>query len=238
MAANSFFYVTPPTKGVAFDFGIFLDSQADANVFQTNPTLADGDVVVWQDWTYLGNIDSLPVVVGGSKLVHGTLSAAEMNADEWVIVLFSDQAGGEWKDRALMIMLMEAVTPEVLVVEIDVAALADMFNTNSGETGGAAVAGSVVGEILSNVNTVAFPAGAIEYTFTITDSGTGLPIDGAEVWFATDAAYANVIWKGESDAFGIARDVNNDKPMLDAGTYYYRTQHANYGASEGTVVVS
>ena len=33
-----------------------------------------------------------------------------------------------------------------------------------------------------------FSAGAIEYSYTVTNSVTGLPIEGVEVWFSTDVA--------------------------------------------------
>jgi len=78
-----------------------------------------------------------------------------------------------------------------------------------------------------------FPAGAIEYTYTVTDSGTGLPIEGVEVWFATDLAGTNIVWKGDTDAFGIARDVHGSKPWLDAGTYYVWKQFAGYVDNDG-----
>jgi len=85
---------------------------------------------------------------------------------------------------------------------------------------------------------VYFPEGAIEFTYTVTSSATGLPIEGVECWFATDAAFANVVWKGDTDAFGIARDVNNNLPLLDAGTYHIRCQKAGYTFTDDTEVVS
>jgi len=71
-------------------------------------------------------------------------------------------------------------------------------------------------------------AGAIAFTYTLTDTVTFLPIEGAEVWFTTDAGGINVVWKGDSDAFGVARDTNGQLPMLDNGTYYVWRQHADY----------
>lgn len=66
-----------------------------------------------------------------------------------------------------------------------------------------------------------FPAGAIEYTYTVTNSVTLLPEEGVDVWVSTDLAGTNVVWRGTTDSFGVARDVLNSKPMLDAGTYYF-----------------
>lgn len=73
-----------------------------------------------------------------------------------------------------------------------------------------------------------FPAGAVPFTYTVTDSVSLLPIEGVEVWFATDLAGSNIVWKGDTDAFGLARDVNGELPNLDAGTYYVFRQKAGY----------
>lgn len=77
------------------------------------------------------------------------------------------------------------------------------------------------------VSTV-FPSGAVSFTYTVFDSVTGLALDGVEVWFSTDVAGSNIVWKGTTDAFGIARDVNENLPNLDAGTYYAWRQRSGY----------
>lgn len=86
----------------------------------------------------------------------------------------------------------------------------------------------------------AFGSGAISYTYTVTDSVTTNPIDGAEVWITTDLAGTNVIWAGVTDAFGVARDAAGNLPALDAGTYYFWKQIAGYldDDSPDTEVVS
>lgn len=71
-------------------------------------------------------------------------------------------------------------------------------------------------------------AGANEFTYTVTDSVTGLPIEGVDVWCTTDIAGLNVGWRGTTDAFGVARDTNNNKPLLDTGTWYFWSQKAGY----------
>jgi hypothetical protein len=70
--------------------------------------------------------------------------------------------------------------------------------------------------------------GAIEFTYTTTNSVTGLPIEGVEVWIATDIAGTNVIWNGDSDALGVARDNFGNLPWLDAGTVYIFRQKAGF----------
>lgn len=62
---------------------------------------------------------------------------------------------------------------------------------------------------------------AIEFTYTITNSSTGLPIEGVRVVITTDSAGANIVWAGETNTFGVARDDNGNLPRLDAGTYFF-----------------
>lgn len=70
--------------------------------------------------------------------------------------------------------------------------------------------------------------GAVEHTYTVTNSVTLQPVDGVEVWYTTDLAGNNVVWYGNTDAFGVARDASGNKPMLDPGTYYVWKQLAGY----------
>lgn len=63
--------------------------------------------------------------------------------------------------------------------------------------------------------------GAVDYTYTVTNSVTLLPIPGVTIWVTTDLAGNNVIWNGTTDAFGVARDENGNLPLLDPGTYYF-----------------
>jgi len=84
------------------------------------------------------------------------------------------------------------------------------------------------GEALNAIGVVAFPAGAISYTYTVTNSVTTLPVEGVDVWVSTDLAGTNIIWRGTTDAFGVARDVNNNLPALDAGTYYFWKQKSGF----------
>ena len=88
----------PPKKNAAHTFYLSLGSQSSAYTFQTNPTLAAGDVKVSTDGAAFANITTLPVVTpSGGKAVKVDLSASEMNGDN-IQVLFSDAAGAEWAD--------------------------------------------------------------------------------------------------------------------------------------------
>lgn len=70
--------------------------------------------------------------------------------------------------------------------------------------------------------------GAIEFTYTVTNSVTGLPIEGVECWFSTTSNGSDVVWYGVTDAFGIVRDGNGGKPFLDAGVYHIFRQKAGW----------
>lgn len=70
-------------------------------------------------------------------------------------------------------------------------------------------------------------SGAIEFTYTVIDGDTNA-IEGVEVWTSTDISGSNVIWLGHTDASGIARDADDNKPMFDAGTYYFWSKKSGY----------
>lgn len=94
-----------------------------------------------------------------------------------------------------------------------------------------AAVGGDTGGICYGFRAISVPAkaaGAVNYTYTVTDSGTGLPIEGVEIWVSTDAAGSNVVWNGDTDAFGVARDDGGNLPWLDPGTYYFWKQLSGY----------
>lgn len=93
----------PAKKNTAFIAYIGLPSVASPNTFQSNPTIAPGDFKVSIDGGTLTNLTNLPAVTpSSSKLVQISLTAAEMNGDN-IMVVASDAAGSEWKDALLPI---------------------------------------------------------------------------------------------------------------------------------------
>lgn len=63
---------------------------------------------------------------------------------------------------------------------------------------------------------------AVSFTYTLTsDEGGNPPIAGAEVYIATDSGGANIVWQGQTDNFGVARDGFGNLPRLQPGTYYF-----------------
>lgn len=80
---------------------------------------------------------------------------------------------------------------------------------------------------------IAGGAGAITWTYTVTDSVPGNPIDGVEVWVTTDSAGTNIIASGTSSSLGVVTF------YLDAGTYYIWCKKAGYNfTNPDTEVVS
>ena len=72
----------------------------------------------------------------------------------------------------------------------------------------------------------------VEFTYTVTDSVTTLPISGATVSISTDIGGSNIIWSGATDSFGVARHTaTNELPFLDPGNYYFWTQKSGYAFS-------
>lgn len=82
-------------------FYVSLAPRTANGQWQSNPTLAAGDVKISLDGGSLNNLNTLPAVTpASSKLVKVTLSQAETNADNLSIV-FSDAAGAEWCDLTI-----------------------------------------------------------------------------------------------------------------------------------------
>lgn len=93
----------PPKKNTGYITYIGLLAVGSSNIFQSNPTIAAGDFKVSIDGGTLANLATLPVVTPtSSKLVKVTLSAAEMNGDN-ILLVASDAVGAEWKDVILTI---------------------------------------------------------------------------------------------------------------------------------------
>ena len=93
--------------------------------------------------------------------------------------------------------------------------------------GGGATAAQVWSYATRTLTALGSPAG-IEFTYTVTNTTTTLPIADVSVWFGTDSAVSNVVWYGSTDAFGIARDANGNKPRLDSGVYFILCRKTGY----------
>lgn len=79
---------------------------------------------------------------------------------------------------------------------------------------------------------------AIAFTYTVTNSQSGLPVSGVEIWITTDSAGLNIVLSGlTTDASGVARDSAGLLPYLDPGSYYFWRQRANYEFGAGDLEV-
>lgn len=241
--------VPPIRKNIAgqfFPIGLFTP----AGAILKNHSPEVGDFVVYADWISQGNL-TVTESPAGSGEYKAAPSQAQTNGDLLAIRCEDQTNPIAWTAYWLYIWttmrsIDDLAFPNTsgLGMDIDISggvevgamqasALAQFFTVNSGQTGAGAVAGSVVHEIghaVLAIGTV-FPAGAINYTYTLTDSVTLLPIQGADVWFSTDAPGVNIIWKGVTDVFGVARDVLGNLPALDPGVYFVWSQRAGYSAS-------
>lgn len=93
----------PPIRGQEYITYVSLVSQANVKTFQSNPTLASGDVKISKDGGAEANLNTLPSVTPASgRHVKVTVSATEMDADN-VKIVFSDASGSEWCDYSLTI---------------------------------------------------------------------------------------------------------------------------------------
>lgn len=106
----------PPQYATEYIFYISLSDLADPTLFKSNPTLATGDFKVSKDGGTLTNLGTLPAVTpASSKVVKVTLSAAEMTADN-IVVLGSDAAGAEWCDYMVCIQPSKMADPAATIV--------------------------------------------------------------------------------------------------------------------------
>lgn len=86
--------------------------------------------------------------------------------------------------------------------------------------------GALVQNLAYSVETLI--VGAVQFTYTLTDEDSSEPIEGVSVWFSTDSSGANVVWQGETDAFGVARDSSGNLPYLALGSYFVWRSKVGY----------
>lgn len=73
---------------------------------------------------------------------------------------------------------------------------------------------------------------AKQFTYTVTDQTTALPVAGVQVSFTPDVGGLMVVWSGFTDVFGVAKDVYGNLPMLQPGTYYVWRNKPGYLAND------
>jgi hypothetical protein len=108
-----------------------LAAQTANGAFQANPTLAAGDVKISLDGGAFANLNTLPAVTpAGGKAVKITLSQAETNADN-IVILFSDAAGAEWSDQMIEIQTVAKSFDDIPAAAPTAAAIRAEMDSNS-----------------------------------------------------------------------------------------------------------
>ncbi len=116
--------------------------------------------------------------------------------------------------------------------------LSDNHGDGSWEDTGAGLTAAQVWSYATRTLTALGSAAGVEFTYTVTDSATTNPIADVSVWFSTNSGITNVVWYGSTDAFGVARDANGNKPRLDAGTYFILCRKTGFSFTVDTETVS
>jgi hypothetical protein len=88
----------PPIKGEEFQFDVGLQSISSGGRFQVNPTIADGDALVYKDGGAGATLTNIPTAVTGTVVVKVSLTATEMDADKVTVVFRDLTASPEWGD--------------------------------------------------------------------------------------------------------------------------------------------
>ena len=91
---------------------------------------------------------------------------------------------------------------------------------NSGEAGW--ILGNRLDAKITSISGNSPGAGANEWTYTLTEVGSGDPIPDADVWVTSDAPGTTVIASGRTDQYGVVTF------MLDAGTVYVWRQKSGW----------
>jgi len=221
---------------------VYIGGFYDGATLVDPPTLAAGDVQISKDSGAFENIASLPTVVTGeTDTFEQAISDAEANCDRGCI-RYKDAVGGEW-DSFFVIFRpstnrnsdLSTLTAAQVNAECDTALTDYDGPTDAEMDAGFAglndptaaviaeavfdeaiadhVAAGSTGETLDDT-CCTLGDGATLHTYTVTDSGTGLPLPGVVVRVTTDIGGANIIATGTTDAFGEIIF------YLDPGTYY------------------
>ena len=177
---------------------------------------------VWQEFMVLPANVYNSLVAGSDNLEVDTVLVEGADATDTIQASANDALVAQRLDH--LVAVADADDP------VDDSIIAKLAASDGDWSGFAEATDSLeaIRDKIDAISIVSFPTGANEFTYTVTDSVTGLPIEGVEVWFSTDIPGVNIVWKGDTDTFGVARDVNGDLPFLDTGTYRVWAQKSGY----------
>jgi hypothetical protein len=119
--------------------------------------------------------------------------------------------------------LADKMVAGVTVSDIDAAAQQDIADAMDLAPAGPAGVGSVDDKLDTLILCCGYVPGpgALPRTYTVYRAGTAIPEAGVQVRISTDLLGANIVWAGITDAFGVARDLAGNLPILDPGTWYF-----------------
>jgi len=174
-----------PIKGQAFTIRLpGLTSQADTDIFRTNPTLAAGDVKIYGDGTLLGNSTNVPTVddVAGTG-VSLVLTATETNYNQ-IRTVWQDAAGSEWQSFGIWIFTKVAVTVSDFDDTVDTVSLADGGITAAKIADNAIDAGAIAVDAITaaKIATGAIDADALAADAVIEIQSGLSTLTAAQVW--------------------------------------------------------
>ena len=241
--------------GQAFTFYLNVQNTTHYDILM-NPPVAIGDFVISSDGSAYVNLTNLPVVtpIGGFAFKID-LTLAEMTAGNIHIV----GKNGAWDTIGVLIQTVSELDANLVehnnsgtfgeIAQSSEWDEAIVDHTTLGTFGEVvqnietSLSGAVWDELLADHTTAGtmgsvmsciYCAGitAIDFIYTVNDVVSTNPIQGAVVKISTDVSGTNIIWSGVTDAFGVARNTqNNDLPSLDPGTYYFWTYAGGYDFS-------
>lgn len=214
-----------------------------------------GALPVWRDflvmpanvWDSLLAADRLQVHV--DELTAGIITAAALAGDAITAAKVAADVGAEIAAAVAAPTagaIADAVWDEALSPHLTAGSTGDALN----DAGGAAAdpwtatlpgsyaagqAGWIVGTRLdarvSSISGNSPGAGAVEWRYTLTESGSGAPIADADVWATTDSAGANVVAGGRTNQSGQLTF------YLDSGPVYVWRQKSGYNFANPDVEV-
>ena len=166
--------------------------------------------------TIQGDTDLLDDAIGGLADIHTDI--ADLHADIVTmqgnvtdILADTNELQLEFVDGGRLDLLIDQILADTNELQTD--------NVNGGRTD------LLIDSIITKVDALAVATiglGACTWAYTLTDSVTMLPIEGAEVWVTTDLAGTHMVAHGYTNASGIVTF------FLDAGTNYFWRQHGSY----------
>jgi hypothetical protein len=114
-------------------------------------------------------------------------------------------------DTTYLEVLLSSVGGDISALQTDCASIDDNIDAMQSD----------IGAIRAKTDTLG-GAGAITFTYTLTDATTGQPITDADVWVTSDLAGNFVLASGKTDQVGVVEF------MLEAGTVYIWRQKTGY----------